>query len=29
MIGTVYMSMQTGDFEYHKDEQKTKDNRIG
>ena len=29
VIGTVYMSMQTGDFEYHKDEQKTKSNRIG
>ncbi len=28
-IGTVYMSMQTGDFSYHKDEQKTKSNRIG
>ena len=27
--GTVYMSMQTGDFEYHKDEKKTKSNRIG
>ncbi len=29
VIGTVYMSMQTGDFSYHKDEQKTKSNRIG
>ncbi len=29
VIGTVYMSMQTGDFEYHKDEKKTKGNRIG
>ena len=29
VIGTVYMAMQTGDFEYHKDEQKTKSNRIG
>ena len=29
VIGTVYMSMQTGDFEYHKDEKKTKSNRIG
>ena len=29
VIGTVYMSMQTGDFEYHKDEAKTRDNRIG
>jgi long-chain acyl-CoA synthetase len=29
VIGTVYMSMQTGDFSYHKDEQKTKNNRIG
>jgi long-chain acyl-CoA synthetase len=28
-IGTVYMAMQTGDFEYHKDSQKTKSNRIG
>ncbi|MHB8437977.1 MAG: acyl-CoA synthetase [Acidimicrobiales bacterium] len=28
-IGTVYMSMQTGDFEYHKDKEKTKKNRIG
>ncbi len=28
-IGTVYMSMQTGGFSYHKDEKKTKDNRIG
>ena len=29
VIGTVYMSMQTGDFEYHKDKEKTKSNRIG
>jgi len=29
VIGTVYMSMQTGDFSYHKDEKKTKSNRIG
>jgi long-chain acyl-CoA synthetase len=29
VIGTVYMSMQTGDFEYHKDEKKTRNNRIG
>ena len=29
VIGTVYMSMQTGDFEYHKDEKKTQSNRIG
>ncbi len=29
VIGTVYMSMQTGDFAYHKDEHKTKSNRIG
>ncbi len=29
VIGTVYMSMQTGDFAYHKDEKKTKSNRIG
>ena len=28
-IGTVYMSMQTGDFEYHKDKDKTQKNRIG
>jgi len=28
-IGTVYMSMQTGDFEYHKDKEKTAKNRIG
>ena len=27
--GTVYMSMQTGDFEYHKDQEKTRSNRIG
>jgi long-chain acyl-CoA synthetase len=29
VIGTVYMSMQAGDFEYHKDKEKTKKNRIG
>ncbi len=29
VIGTVYMSMQTGDFSYHKDEEKTRKNRIG
>jgi long-chain acyl-CoA synthetase len=29
VIGTVYMSMQSGDFSYHKDEQKTRSNRIG
>ncbi|HEV3280613.1 MAG TPA: acyl-CoA synthetase [Acidimicrobiales bacterium] len=29
VIGTVYMSMQTSDFSYHKDEKKTKSNRIG
>ena len=28
-IGTVYMSMQTGTFEYHKDSEKTQKNRIG
>ena len=28
-VGTVYMAMQTGDFEYYKDEQKTQSNRIG
>ena len=28
-LGTVYMSMQTGDFEYHKDKEKTEKNRIG
>jgi long-chain acyl-CoA synthetase len=28
-IGTVYMSMQTGNFEYHKDQEKTQKNRIG
>jgi long-chain acyl-CoA synthetase len=27
--GTVYMAMQTGDFEYHKDKEKTQKNRIG
>jgi long-chain acyl-CoA synthetase len=29
VIGTVYMSMQTGDFEYHHDKDKTDKNRIG
>jgi long-chain acyl-CoA synthetase len=29
IIGTVYMSMQTGDFSYHKDKEKTESNRIG
>jgi len=29
VIGTVYMSMQTGDFEYLKDKKKTNSNRIG
>jgi long-chain acyl-CoA synthetase len=29
VIGMVYMSMQTGDFNYHKDEEKTRKNRIG
>ncbi|HLH28808.1 MAG TPA: acyl-CoA synthetase [Acidimicrobiales bacterium] len=29
VIGTVFMAMQTGDFSYHKDEEKTKRNRIG
>jgi len=29
VIGTVYMAMQTGDFAYHHDEEKTKSNRIG
>jgi long-chain acyl-CoA synthetase len=29
VIGTVYMAMQTGDFEYHNDEEKTRSNRIG
>ncbi len=28
-IGTVYMAMSTGGFEYHKDKQKTEKNRIG
>lgn len=28
-IGTVYMSMQTGNFEYHKDKEKTQKNRLG
>ncbi len=28
-IGTVYMAMQTGDFTYHHDEEKTAKNRIG
>src|SRR5438105_5937489 len=27
--GTLYISMQTGDFEYHKDQEKTRSNRIG
>src|SRR5207253_7567327 len=27
--GTVYMAMQTGDFEYHKDKEKTEKNRRG
>ena len=29
VIGTVYMAMQSADFEYHKDKDKTKKNRIG
>jgi long-chain acyl-CoA synthetase len=29
VIGTVYMSMQTGDFEYYHDKDKTSKNRIG
>ena len=29
VIGTVYMSMQPGAFEYHHDEEKTRSNRIG
>lgn len=29
VIGTVYMAMQSGDFDYHKDKEKTKKNRIG
>jgi long-chain acyl-CoA synthetase len=29
VIGTVYMAMQTGDFEYHHDKEKTEKNRIG
>jgi long-chain acyl-CoA synthetase len=29
VIGTVYMSMHTGDFSYHKDKEKTEKNRIG
>ncbi|HXA73021.1 MAG TPA: acyl-CoA synthetase [Acidimicrobiales bacterium] len=29
VIGTVYMSMGTASFEYHKDQEKTKKNRIG
>jgi long-chain acyl-CoA synthetase len=29
VIGTVYMAMQAGDFEYHKDKDKTAKNRIG
>lgn len=28
-LGTVYMKMNTGGFSYHKDESKTKENRIG
>jgi long-chain acyl-CoA synthetase len=28
-VGTVYMSMSSGDFEYYKDKDKTKKNRIG
>ncbi|HMD45395.1 MAG TPA: acyl-CoA synthetase [Acidimicrobiales bacterium] len=28
-IGTVYMAMQSANWEYHKDEEKTKNNRIG
>ena len=28
-IGTVYMAMSSGDFEYHKDKSKTQSNRIG
>ena len=28
-IGTVYMAMSSGDFEYHKDKEKTRKNRIG
>ena len=28
-IGTVYMAMDSGDFEYHKDKEKTQKNRIG
>ena len=28
-IGTVYMSMQTGNFEYYKDKEKTEENRRG
>jgi long-chain acyl-CoA synthetase len=29
VIGTVYMAMQSGDFEYHGDKEKTAANRIG
>ncbi len=29
VIGTVYMSMHSGDFSYHKDKEKTDSNRIG
>ena len=29
VIGTVYMAMQSADFEYHKDKEKTRNNRIG
>ena len=28
-VGTVYMAMQAGDFEYYKDKEKTEKNRIG
>ena len=28
-IGTVYMAMQSADFEYHEDKEKTQKNRIG
>jgi long-chain acyl-CoA synthetase len=29
VIGTVYMAMQSADFEYHRDKEKTQKNRIG
>lgn len=29
VIGTVYISMQAGDFEYHHDKEKTQSNRLG